>query len=60
MENITISHEKLTEGVIGDSTNSTLNEQKELEFWKNLNRQCCDQESVVSAGSWIEADKTGY
>ncbi len=39
---------------------SLLEEQAELEFWSNLNRKCCDQESVVSSGAWLEADKTGF
>jgi hypothetical protein len=42
------------------SEESFINEQSELEFWKNVNRQCCDKESIVSAGAWIEADKTGF
>jgi len=35
-------------------------EKEELEFWKKMNRQQCDKQSVIGFGSWIEADKTGY
>ncbi|MEG6505546.1 hypothetical protein [Nitratidesulfovibrio sp. 1201_IL3209] len=48
------------EDVVVSLENAVRDEQKELEFWKGLNRQCCDHESVVSAGAWLEADKTGF
>jgi hypothetical protein len=48
------------EDIVVCPTDTFLDEQKELEFWKDLNRQCCDQESVISAGAWLEADKTGF
>lgn len=48
------------EGVVVCPADTLSDVQKELEFWKDLNRQCCDQESVFSTGAWLEADKTGY
>ena len=45
------------EDLVVTPEDAIFDEQKELEFWKNLNRQYCDQESVVSVGAWVEADK---
>lgn len=39
------------------TANETIENQSELAFWKEVNRNSCEFESIIGAGAWMEADK---